>query len=121
VLITAKFAGASVSEVIVAQVSNVGEDVLQALFAFETINKYESMRRNNSEHHVKVIQLSIESGVLCSKTAFVSNTIYRDHSRPDSHLDAPPRLPGGSLAAASPPLRDKLTRPAVTHDRPGCL
>jgi hypothetical protein len=75
VLISGDFGGSHVDEVICLRETALNESILRALFAFETIGTLERVKGSDSTStsadRVRLVRLSIESGVLCSATAFV--------------------------------------------------
>jgi hypothetical protein len=85
VLISGTFLGEQIDEVVESHEAAVNEEVLKALFAYETIKKSEGRLREDRALRAKIIQLSIESGVLCGETAFVgfSNEVFRIRPRYD--------------------------------------
>jgi hypothetical protein len=79
ILISSDFLGERIDEVVESHKASVGEEVLKALFASETIKKNKTRFRKNHTLRAKIVQLSIESGVLCGETAFggVSDEIFQ--------------------------------------------
>jgi hypothetical protein len=94
ILISGDLLGERIDEVVESHEAAVGEEVLKALFAYETIRNREARLRNDPKLRMKIIQLSIESGVLCRETAFVgcSNEVFRierPYQREAYHCYAP--------------------------------
>jgi hypothetical protein len=69
ILISGDFLGEPIDEVVESHEVGLGKEVLKALFGYETIRKSETSLRKDSTLRTKIIQLSIESGVLCRETA----------------------------------------------------
>jgi hypothetical protein len=117
VLVSGDAGGECFDSAVVGRDSGIVEGVLGALFAYETIKLNENKAGSNSALRDKMIRLSIESGVLCSQTAFVgfSNEVFCPN-RPFGESDYSPRpvYYGGAMpgprqflcrCAAPPPPR----------------
>jgi hypothetical protein len=80
------------------------ERCLMALFAFASLNAFERGAQGNQEVIDRCVALSIESGVLCSHTAFVgfSEGIHRTQ-KSDQELDWNMIQYDSSVSAAPPP------------------
>jgi hypothetical protein len=78
ILISGDLLGERIDQVVESQEDGVGEEVLKAVFGYETIRKSETSLRKDPTLRTKIIQLSIESGVLWRETAFVgfSNEVF---------------------------------------------
>jgi hypothetical protein len=78
ILISGDFVVERIDEVAESHEVGVGEEVLKALFAYQTIRKSETSWRKDPTLRTKIIQLTIENGVLCREIAFVgfSNEVF---------------------------------------------
>jgi hypothetical protein len=68
ILVSGDLFGERIDEVVESKETDVGEEVLKALFAYETIKKSEANLNKSRFLRERIIQLSIESGVLCGET-----------------------------------------------------
>jgi hypothetical protein len=128
ILVSGDFVGERIDEVVESREADGGEEVLKALFAYETIKNSEASLRQDRTLRAKIIQLSIESGVLCGETAFVgfSNEVFRIQPVFDS--SPMQRRAGGALysAAMSPTVTPSLCQPSMPccaarpHPAPQC-
>jgi hypothetical protein len=105
VLMSGDFSGTRVDELIDTRETTLGEDVLRALFAFETIRSAQASLRRDQNLRQKIIALSIASGVLCSETAFIgfSNEVFRERSR--LHFGGISRSSGRGRKSSGAPVR----------------